>query len=146
MNWPPHPCACMGWRRSRGGTLCLSISGGIAPAFHHHHFITRGCLLVFKRTALGDDFFSAPSMPIRTLLIDNYDSYTYNLFQLIAEVNGGEAIPAARIRTSQAFMRNVGAPTQHVHALQSYPRCCATMTSICPPCCGELRPRSLTTS
>lgn len=27
--------------------------------------------------------------PIRTLLIDNYDSYTYNLFQLIAEVNGG---------------------------------------------------------
>ena len=25
---------------------------------------------------------------LRTLLIDNYDSYTYNLFQLIAEVNG----------------------------------------------------------
>lgn len=28
---------------------------------------------------------------IRTLLLDNYDSYTYNLFQLIAEVNGGGA-------------------------------------------------------
>ncbi|PRW59076.1 aminodeoxychorismate chloroplastic [Chlorella sorokiniana] len=27
-------------------------------------------------------------MELRTLLIDNYDSYTYNLFQLIAEVNG----------------------------------------------------------
>ena len=26
----------------------------------------------------------------RTLLIDNYDSYTYNLFQLLAEVNAGE--------------------------------------------------------
>lgn len=26
---------------------------------------------------------------IRTLLLDNYDSYTYNLFQLLAEVNGG---------------------------------------------------------
>jgi hypothetical protein len=33
-----------------------------------------------------------PSDPalVRTLLIDNYDSYTYNLFQLLAEVNGGE--------------------------------------------------------
>jgi para-aminobenzoate synthetase len=27
---------------------------------------------------------------VRTLLIDNYDSYTYNLFQLIAGVNGSE--------------------------------------------------------
>jgi para-aminobenzoate synthetase len=25
---------------------------------------------------------------LRTLLVDNYDSYTYNLFQLISEVNG----------------------------------------------------------
>jgi para-aminobenzoate synthetase len=29
---------------------------------------------------------------IRTLLIDNYDSYTYNLFQLIAAVNGAEPV------------------------------------------------------
>jgi para-aminobenzoate synthetase len=29
---------------------------------------------------------------VRTLLIDNFDSYTYNIFQLIAEVNGVEPI------------------------------------------------------
>ena len=28
----------------------------------------------------------------KTLLIDNYDSYTYNLFQLITEVNGEEPV------------------------------------------------------
>ena len=29
---------------------------------------------------------------VETLLIDNYDSYTFNLFQLLAEVNGGEPL------------------------------------------------------
>jgi len=28
------------------------------------------------------------TVPIRTLLIDNFDSYTYNIWQLLAEVNG----------------------------------------------------------
>lgn len=30
--------------------------------------------------------------PLRTLLVDNYDSFTYNLYQLIAEVNGLEPV------------------------------------------------------
>jgi para-aminobenzoate synthetase len=29
---------------------------------------------------------------VRTLLVDNHDSYTFNLFQLIAEVNGSEPV------------------------------------------------------
>ena len=32
---------------------------------------------------------AAMASRIRTLLLDNYDSYTYNLCQLLAEVNGG---------------------------------------------------------
>lgn len=32
----------------------------------------------------------AGKVAVKTLLIDNYDSYTYNLFQLLAEINGGE--------------------------------------------------------
>ena len=33
-----------------------------------------------------------PRRSLKTLLIDNYDSFTYNLFQLLAEVNGEEPL------------------------------------------------------
>jgi hypothetical protein len=41
------------------------------------------------RRAKGQDA-EAEQAPVRTLLIDNYDSYTYNLFQELSVVNGGE--------------------------------------------------------
>jgi para-aminobenzoate synthetase len=39
---------------------------------------------------------------LKTLLIDNYDSFTYNLFQLLAEVNGEEPIVARNDEASWA--------------------------------------------
>ncbi|WP_345710891.1 aminodeoxychorismate/anthranilate synthase component II, partial [Kineococcus glutinatus] len=35
---------------------------------------------------------SASSTPRRVLLVDNHDSYTYNLFQLVAEVTGRDPV------------------------------------------------------
>ena len=36
--------------------------------------------------------FSGERRCVRSLLIDNYDSYTYNLYQLLSIVNGREAL------------------------------------------------------
>lgn len=36
--------------------------------------------------------------PVHTLLVDNYDSYTYNLFQLLAIVNGREPTVVYNVR------------------------------------------------
>src|SRR6185437_14569398 len=38
------------------------------------------------------DEVKAPAGHVRTLLVDNYDSYTYNLFQLIAQINGADPV------------------------------------------------------
>ncbi|MFJ1806619.1 MULTISPECIES: chorismate-binding protein [unclassified Streptomyces] len=53
---------------------------------------------------------------MKTLLIDNHDSYTYNLFQLIAEVNGEEPVvilndaPAGAVPDLTAFDNVVVSP------------------------------------
>ncbi|GAA4300122.1 hypothetical protein GCM10023086_15460 [Streptomyces venetus] len=53
---------------------------------------------------------------MKTLLIDNYDSYTYNLFQLIAEVNGEEPVvvrndtPAGELPDLRGFDNLVVSP------------------------------------
>jgi para-aminobenzoate synthetase len=41
---------------------------------------------------IGHAAIVATSRRLKTLLIDNYDSFTYNLFQLLADVNGDEPL------------------------------------------------------
>ncbi|HYH54602.1 MAG TPA: aminodeoxychorismate/anthranilate synthase component II [Solirubrobacterales bacterium] len=44
---------------------------------------------------------------MRTLLIDNYDSFTYNLFQLLAEVNGCEPVVVRNDEASWAELERL---------------------------------------
>jgi para-aminobenzoate synthetase len=45
---------------------------------------------------------------MQTLLIDNYDSFTYNLFQLLAEVNGSEPIVVRNDEASWEELERLG--------------------------------------
>ena len=45
---------------------------------------------------------------MKTLLIDNYDSFTYNLFQLLAEVNGEEPLVVRNDEASWAELSRLG--------------------------------------
>ncbi|KAL5224882.1 hypothetical protein ABZP36_011521 [Zizania latifolia] len=59
-------------------------SSASARWLHSHRRILRR---VSARRAKGDGP-EEPESPVRTLLIDNYDSYTYNIFQELSIVNG----------------------------------------------------------
>jgi para-aminobenzoate synthetase len=45
---------------------------------------------------------------LKTLLIDNYDSFTYNLFQLLAEANGEEPLVVRNDEASWAELSTLG--------------------------------------
>jgi para-aminobenzoate synthetase len=49
---------------------------------------------------IGHAAIVATSRRLKTLLIDNYDSFTYNLFQLLADVNGEEPVVVRNDETS----------------------------------------------
>ncbi|CAM9505123.1 unnamed protein product [Ectocarpus fasciculatus] len=92
---PAHGCS----RRrlhiaTAGGSYLLRVPGlASRKRFRERE---RGLLRRFgsSRNGVGEDTTgtgredAAPCADVHTLLIDNYDSYTYNLFQLLAVVNG----------------------------------------------------------
>ena len=69
----------------------------------------------------------ASSRPLRTLLIDNYDSFTYNLFQLLAEVNRCEPIvvfndePIEKVRDADISQHPTSLQLHFPHAYRSLP-------------------------
>jgi anthranilate/para-aminobenzoate synthase component II len=46
------------------------------------------------------------SAGMHTLLIDNYESYTFNLFHLLGEVNGSEPVVVRNARRSAAGFKD----------------------------------------
>ena len=55
--------------------------------------------------------WAAEGPAMRTLLIDNYDSYTFNLFHLLGEVNGEEPIVVRNDELSWERARRAGRRT-----------------------------------
>jgi len=45
---------------------------------------------------------------VKTLIIDNYDSFTFNLYQMIGEVNGEEPIVVHNDQVAWSDMQNLG--------------------------------------
>jgi len=74
--------------------IAIPHLGGLDPFVRTPFHFLEGTLEPGHRNP-GDDCRDTQAQGggrMKTLLIDNYDSYTYNLFQLIAEVNGEEPV------------------------------------------------------
>ncbi|CAM9625244.1 unnamed protein product [Ectocarpus sp. 12 AP-2014] len=92
---PTHGCSRRRLHITTAGSSSLRRVSGLASRKRCHER-ERGLLGRFASTSngVGEDTTStdrgdaAPGADVHTLLIDNYDSYTYNLFQLLAVVNG----------------------------------------------------------
>lgn len=89
------------------------------------HQVARKGAGQFKRRRI-----QAPERVLQTVLIDNFDSYTYNLYQLLAEVNGGELFPESTCRAASLLQPRKQSILKALPAWESL-----HSPNYCPMCC-----------
>nr|CAB3468915.1 unnamed protein product [Digitaria exilis] len=78
--------------------------------------------------------------PVRTLLIDNYDSYTYNIFQELSVVNG---VPPVVVRNDEWTWRDVFNRVYKDRAFDNIVISPGPGSPACPSDIGEITPSSV---
>ncbi|CAI7764690.1 unnamed protein product, partial [Closterium sp. NIES-54] len=84
---------------------------------------------------VGDGDAETDQFVMRTLLIDNYDSYTFNLYHLLADVNGVPPVVVRNDEVSWPYLRDLLLHRRLFHAIVISPGpgtpCCPADIGVC---------------
>ncbi|CAI5463989.1 unnamed protein product, partial [Closterium sp. Yama58-4] len=87
------------------GKLCANVGGSVEEVGVLESGVWQGTGMSEDET--GDGGVEADQFVMRTLLIDNYDSYTFNLYHLLAEVNGVPPVVVRNNEVSWEYLRDL---------------------------------------